>query len=73
MNSPNFQQDGGARSINNLVRTVYLSRIAANKIINDCLDHNVLMLFTENKVSLFYYTVPWNCAKLFYLSGMCKR
>ena len=64
MNGPNLHRDRGAKSINNLVRTVYLFRIAANKIINDCLGHNVLMLFTENKDSLFYYTVSWNYAKL---------
>ena len=71
MNSPNLQKDRGARNINNLVRTVYFSRIVANKIINNCLDHNTLRLFIENKGSLFYYTVSWNCAKLF--SGMTKR
>ena len=65
MNSPNLQKDRDARSINNLVHTVYFSRIVANKIINDCLDHNVLMFFTENEDSLFCYTVSWNCANLF--------
>ena len=35
MNSPNLQKDRGARSLNNLVRTVYFSRIVANKIINN--------------------------------------
>ncbi len=57
----------------NLVRTVYFSRMVAYKIIDNCLDRDTLMLFTKDKVTFFAILSFRIVLNFCYLSGMFKR